>query len=87
LPMTIIIVNNGGYAALDQFAGHFGVDKPVGTKVPGIDYVGLAKAQGCDGVLVERSADLPDVLRKALASSGPTVIEARVAPEALQLHV
>ena len=24
LPMTIIIVNNGGYAALDQFAGHFG---------------------------------------------------------------
>jgi benzoylformate decarboxylase len=87
LPMTIIIINNSGYAALDQFAGHFGVDKPVGTRVRGIDYVALAKAQGCDGVLVERSADLPDVLRKAFASPRPIVVEARVAPEALQLHV
>lgn len=87
LPMTIVIINNGGYAALDQFAGHFGVDKPVGTRVPGIDYVALAKAQGCDGVLVERSADLPNVLRKAFASPRPIVVEARVTPEPLQLHV
>jgi benzoylformate decarboxylase len=87
LPMTIVIVNNSGYAALDQFAGHFGVDKPVGTRVHGIDYVALAKAQGCDGVRVERSADLPEVLRKAFAAPGPIVIEARVALEALALHV
>jgi benzoylformate decarboxylase len=87
LPMTIVIVNNSGYAALDQFAGHFGVDKPVGTRVAGIDYVALAKAQGCDGVLIERSADLPGALRKAFESQTPIVVEARVAPEALQLHV
>jgi benzoylformate decarboxylase len=87
LPMTIVIVNNSGYAALDQFAGHFGVDKPVGTRVPGIDYVALAKAQGCDGMRIEGSADLPEVLRKAFAAPGPFVVEARVALEALALHV
>jgi benzoylformate decarboxylase len=87
LPMTVIIINNSGYAALDQFAGHFGVAQPVGTRVPGIDYTAIAKAQGCDAMRVERCADLEDVLRRAFDSAGPVVVEARVTAEALQLHV
>jgi benzoylformate decarboxylase len=87
LPMTIIVVNNGGYAALDQFAGHFGIAKPVGTQLPSIDFVGLAQAQGCGGVRVERSQDLPGVLRDALRSTGPTVVEVCVAATALKLHI
>jgi benzoylformate decarboxylase len=87
LPMTIIIVNNSGYAALDQFAGHFGIDEPVGTSLASIDFVGLAKAQGCDGIRVERSEDLAGVLREALRSSGPVLVEVRVAASALKLHI
>ena len=87
LPMTIIVVNNNGYAALDQFAGHFGIDKPVGTRLPAIDFVSLARAQGCGGVRVERSQDLPGVLRDALQSNGPTLVEVAVATTALKLHI
>jgi benzoylformate decarboxylase len=87
LPMTFIIVNNGGYAALDQFAGHFGIEKAVGTRLPAIDFVDLARGQGCSGVRVERSQDLPGVLRDALRSPGPTVVEVRVAATALKLHI
>ena len=87
LPMTIVIVNNSGYAALDQFAGHFGVDRVVGTAVPGIDFVRLAESLGCRGVRVERSQELPGALREALRSEGPTVVEARVVSTALKLHI
>jgi benzoylformate decarboxylase len=87
LPLTIIIVNNGGYAALDQFAGHFGIEKAVGTRLPAIDFVALAQAQGCSGVRVERSLDLPGVLRDALQSAGPTLVEVSVAAAALKLHI
>jgi len=87
LPMTIIVVNNGGYAALDQFAGHFGIAKPVGTRLAGIDFVELARAQGCGGVRVERSQDLAGVLRTALQSAGPTLVEVCVATTALKLHI
>ena len=87
LPMTIVIVNNGGYAALDQFAGHFGIDKPVGTALPALDFAALAEAQGCRGVRVERSAELSDALRAALASAEPTVVEVKVAATALALHI
>ncbi len=86
LPMTMIIVNNGGYAALDQFAGHFGIEKPVGTRLPEIDFVGLARAQGCSGVRVERSQDLAGVLRDALRSTGPMIVDVQVAATALKLH-
>jgi benzoylformate decarboxylase len=87
LPLTIVIVNNGGYAALDQFAGHFGIAKAVGTSLPAIDFVGLAEAQGCRGVRVDQSLDLPRVLREAFAMPDPTVVEVRVAATALQLHI
>jgi benzoylformate decarboxylase len=87
LPLTIVIVNNGGYAALDQFAGHFGIAKAVGTKLPALDFVGLAQAQGCQGVRVERSAELEPALRAALAARAPTLVEVCVAPTALQLHI
>jgi benzoylformate decarboxylase len=87
LPMTIVIVNNGGYAALEQFAGHFGISKTVGTSLPALDFAGLAEAQGCRGVRIERSTDLHRVLREALAARVPVVVEVCVAASALALHI
>lgn len=87
LPLTVVIVNNSGYAALDQFAGHFGIDKAVGTAVPNIDFVGLAESLGCRGVRVERGDELAGALRDAFAADGPVVVDARVASSALKLHI
>jgi benzoylformate decarboxylase len=78
LPMTIVIVNNGGYAALSEFTAHFNIKQLIGTKLPGLDFVGLAKAMACDGARVERADDLAPALQNALQSPGPFVLDVAV---------
>ena len=82
LPITYIIVKNRRYAALQEFAPTFGfeVDAPLeGCDLPDIDFVALAKGQGCDAVHVSDPAQLHDVLRAALKSPVPIVVEVDVA--------
>jgi benzoylformate decarboxylase len=78
LPMTIVIVNNGGYAALSEFTAHFNIKQLIGTKLPGLDFVGLAKAMGCSGARVERADDLAPALHSALQSPGPFLLDVAV---------
>ncbi|MDQ2640798.1 MAG: benzoylformate decarboxylase [Pseudomonadota bacterium] len=78
LPLTVIIVNNGGYAALKFFSRRFGIAAPVGTELPGIDFVQLAQGLGCQGRRVTRAADLHAALREALAATTPTLVEVQV---------
>ena len=78
LPITFVIVNNSRYEALHHFAKRFGLPQTVGTDLPGIDFVGLARAQGCDAVRVERSSDLASALQAALTASRPTLVEVLV---------
>jgi benzoylformate decarboxylase len=78
LPMTIVIVNNGGYAALSEFLQHFNLKEPIGTTVRGIDFVGLARSLGCAGVRVERPGDLAATLRDAVQSPGPILVDVAV---------
>lgn len=79
LPITFVIVNNRRYEALHHFAQRFGLPQTVGTALPGIDFVQLAEAQGCDAVRVDKAADLATVLRTALAAVQPTLVEVVVA--------
>jgi benzoylformate decarboxylase len=78
LPMTIVIVNNGGYAALSELTSHFNIKQLIGTKLPGLDFVGLAKAMGCAGARVERADDLAAEHRQALASEKPYLLDVAV---------
>jgi benzoylformate decarboxylase len=78
LPMTIVIVNNGGYAALSEFSSHFNIKQLVGTQLPGLDFVGLAHSMGCTGARVERPQDLAPVLSTALTSSVPFLVDVAV---------
>ena len=79
LPITFVIVNNARYEALHHFSKRFGIASPVGTDLPGLDFVGLARAQGCEGVRVTRAAELAGALREALAAPRPTLVEVAVA--------
>ena len=79
LPMTIVIVNNGGYAALSEFSSHFNIKQLVGTKLPGLDFVGLARSLGCTGARVDRPPDLAPTLRAAFTSSVPFLVDVVVA--------
>jgi benzoylformate decarboxylase len=75
LPITFVILNNGGYKALDDFAGQFGVQAPPGTRIRGIDFVGLAEAQGVAGRRIDSTAFLDEALARAFTSSGPNLLE------------
>lgn len=82
LPITFIIVKNGRYAALEEFAPTFGFEpgsKLEGCSLPNIDFVALAKGMGCKAVHVEDAAALHDALRNALKSAGPILLEVDVA--------
>jgi benzoylformate decarboxylase len=75
LPVTFVIVNNGGYRALDQFAPHFGMTAVPGTLLPHLDFCTLARAQGVDAVRVSRAAELDAALAMGFAARGPMLIE------------
>lgn len=82
LPITFVILKNRRYAALQEFATVFGYapGAPVaGTELPDIDFVGLATAQGCEGVRVAQSSELRDALQRALQSPVPVLVEVDVA--------
>jgi benzoylformate decarboxylase len=82
LPITFIVLKNRRYAALREFAPTFGFgpDEPLaGTELPAIDFVALARGQGCRGVSVDRAQDLRDTLLDALQASVPTLLEVDVA--------
>jgi benzoylformate decarboxylase len=75
LPLTVIVVNNGGYAALTEFLAHFNLEEPIGTQMPGVDFVGLAQSLGCRAVRVEQPDDLAPVLSAALQSLHPILVD------------
>lgn len=82
LPITFVILNNSRYAALQDFAPEFGfgpADPVQGTDLPGLDFVALAAGMGCQGTRVTDAERLHGVLRDALASCGPMLVEVVVA--------
>jgi benzoylformate decarboxylase len=82
LPITFIVLNNRRYAALQEFAAMFGFglnESLPGTELPDIDFVALARGQGCQGVNVSDARHLRDALIGALQASVPTLVEVDVA--------
>lgn len=77
--VRFVIVNNGGYAALDQFGALFGIDV-VGSKVPGLDFVGLAQSQGVPARRVSEAEALDAAINDLFEGSGPRLIEVVVTP-------
>jgi benzoylformate decarboxylase len=82
LPITFIILKNRRYAALQEFAPTFGFHegaKLEGTELPDLDFLALARGQGCDAVHVSDASQLATVLREALAHSRAMLVEVDVA--------
>ena len=82
LPITVVILKNRRYAALQDFApafGHRRGDPVAGTDLPGLDFVALAAGHGMRAVRVVHAQALRAVLADALRSSGPVLVEVEVA--------
>ena len=83
LPMTVVVLNNRRYAALQEFAPTFGFAagaELAGTDLRGLDFVAMANGLGVgDAVRVDQAGALRDALERALGSSGPALVEIVVA--------
>jgi benzoylformate decarboxylase len=75
LRMVFIIVNNRRYEALHQFAGHFNLPTLQGTRLPALDFCGLAQAQGIAATRVTRAQELGGVLADAFRFTRSILIE------------
>ena len=78
LPLTVVVVNNGGYGAMRSFSQVMQVRKVPGLELPGIDFVDIARGMGCDAVRVSRSAEFAPALQRSLAHDGTSLIEVMV---------
>jgi benzoylformate decarboxylase len=81
LPITVVILNNRRYAALQEFAPTFGFAPGSvlqGTDLSGLDFVALARGHGVAGVRVEQADALRGALQEALRSQGPMLVEVAV---------
>jgi benzoylformate decarboxylase len=81
LPLTVVIVNNGGYRIIkqrllafhkdDHFVGMDFVDPPV-------DFSGLARALGLEAIQITQAEDVASTLRSAFGRPGAKLIEVMV---------
>lgn len=79
VPLTILIVNNRRYATVENFGRRIGIDNAVGTAIGGLDFVLLARAQGCAAARVSDPAALSTAITEALSARGPYLVEIVVA--------
>jgi benzoylformate decarboxylase len=75
LPVTIVLVRNGTYAALRGLGKRLGTQSLVGVDLPDIDFVALATGLGCEGTRVENGTDLRSALERAMQSASPSLVE------------
>jgi benzoylformate decarboxylase len=86
LPIITVIVDNGGYMAVEnhlrEFDGLAARSRCYpGTAIGDIDFVALAGAYGVPGRRVELPREIGPALRWALAAAGPAVIHVIVDPD------
>jgi benzoylformate decarboxylase len=81
LPLTVVIVNNGGYRIIKQrLLAFHGDDHYVGMDFvdPKVDFTGMAKALGLEAMRISAASELKPKLSSAFNSPGPKLIEVMV---------
>ena len=87
LDVTTILLNNGSYAVLNMELDRVGVER-AGPRAramldlgrPSIEFVPLAEGLGLQAARADTAEAFADELARALATPGPSVVEAVVPP-------
>jgi acetolactate synthase I/II/III large subunit len=86
LDVTTVLLNNRSYAILNMELGRVGAAAGPRAKEmldlsrPDLDFVSLARGMGLDASRATTADELVDQLARALATPGPSVVEAMVPP-------
>ncbi len=78
LPITFVVFNNSGYAALKSFGQMLNIANAPGHDLPGVDFVSIARGFGCRAARVEKTTELEPVLRDALCSGDTWLVDVRL---------
>ena len=79
VPAVWIVLNDARYNMCEQGMATLGLSAD--ATFPEVDFAMLAQSLGARGVRVEREAELVPALRRAMAASGPFVLDVRIDPE------
>jgi acetolactate synthase-1/2/3 large subunit len=82
-PIVVLVVDNGMYGTIRMHQERHYPGRVSGTDLRNPDFAALARAFGGYGERVERTADLPAALERALTSGVPAVLHLPIDPEAL----
>src|SRR3954447_11740988 len=80
VPLTTLVLRNEEYAILKWFAELESVHGAPGLDLPKLDVAGVASAYGVNVRHAESRDELRELLREAIASPRPELVEVRVAP-------
>ena len=75
VPLSVLVIANRRYEALEQFGRHFGLDRVEGTDLSGIDFCAIAHGHGVPARRVEEPHELDATLAWSFAEAGPTLVE------------
>ncbi len=76
--LCILILNNGGYAALKGIAEKTQARAIAGVEIGHLDFVAIAGAQGVPAARCADPAALPGAIRDMLARKGPRLLEVMI---------
>jgi benzoylformate decarboxylase len=75
VPLSVIVIANRRYEALEQFGRHFGLDRVEGTDLSGLDFCALAAGHGVASRRAGTPGELDAALAWSFAEAGPTLVE------------
>jgi benzoylformate decarboxylase len=81
LPVTFLVLRNGGYQGLRLFLEPLGLKDAPGLDLPGLDAVQIARGYGVPAEQILTSAALAAALRRATTVDGPRLLEVPIDPE------
>ncbi len=81
LPVTFLVLRNGGYGALRGFVEQLGVQNAPGLDLPGLDAVRIAEGYGVPACRVASARELKAALAEVATTAGPRLVEIPVPAE------
>jgi benzoylformate decarboxylase len=80
LPVTFLVLRNGGYEGLRTFFGPLGISGSPGLDLPDLDAVQIAAGYGVPGEQVTTGKELAAALEAAAVATGPRLLEVPIEP-------
>jgi acetolactate synthase-1/2/3 large subunit len=81
IPVKVVILNNRFLGMVRQWQELFYNRRYSFTELPPVDFVGIAKAYGVDGIRVESCEEVVPALKAAITTNGPFVLDFRIERE------